>query len=150
MVVDESIDFDRSQLGVEHVLGTWTITRDMIVRFARATSDADPRYDGEGSGETLMAPPTFCNALTSGGGRPDIKLAFGNAQLFAGQAIDCIELVREGDTLTATTWLKDVYAKTGRSGKMAFMVWETVFTNQHRCQVVRVRESYVQRQVGTD
>ena len=47
--------------------------------------------------------------------------------------------------IETSTMLKEVYAKTGRSGKMVFVVWETSFTNQNNEDVARVRESYVRR-----
>ena len=52
-----------------------------------------------------------------------------------------------GDSLDATTKLKEVYAKTGRSGKMVFAVWETAFTNQNGIRVALVNESFVRRNV---
>jgi peptidyl-tRNA hydrolase len=42
--------------------------------------------------------------------------------------------------------LKDVYAKTGRSGTMVFMVWETTFRNQKGDVVADVQESYAARE----
>ena len=93
----------------------------------------------------LVAPPTFCNIFTSGIKRPDIKLEFGDTGFFAGQAIECLVPVRPGDTLEARGKLRDVYAKTGRSGKMVFTVWETSFTNQTGEVVALVQESFVRR-----
>ena len=53
--------------------------------------------------------------------------------------------MRPGDTLETKTKLKEVYAKTGRSGKMVFAVWETSLTNQNGDTVALVRESFVRR-----
>ena len=141
------IKFDRRLLGVEHQLGTFHVTRELIIAFARATGETNPAYcDQEPPEDTdLVAPSTFCNIFTSGSARPDIRLEFGDLDLFAGQAIECSEPVRAGDSITASTRLSDVYAKTGRSGKMVFAVWETVFTNQRDVVVARIRESFVQR-----
>ena len=83
--------------------------------------------------------------LVTGASRPDIRLEFGEVSLFAGQSIECIGAVRPGDTLNAKTKLKDVYAKTGRSGKMVFQVWETIFANQSGDTVALVQESFVKR-----
>ena len=94
---------------------------------------------------SIIAPPTFCNMFVSGVTRPDIKLEFGDMSLFAGQAIECVGTVKPGDTLFAKTRLKDVYAKTGRSGKMVFQVWETSFANQGGDTVALVQESFVRR-----
>ena len=147
---DEDIKYDRSLLGVEHPIGQFRVTKEMIVRFAESTGETNPVYlDEEKAKETeyggLIAPPTFCNVFVNGISRPDIKLEFGDLGLFAGQSIECLTPVRPDDTLEATTKLKEVYAKTGRSGKMVFAVWETSFTNQNDETVALVQESFVRR-----
>ena len=150
MTVDEDIVYDRSLQGVEQSVGKFPVTRDMIAGFARSTGETGTAFSGEGEAEALedadlIAPPTFCNVFISGVTRPDIKLEFGDLGFFAGQAIEILAPVRPGDTLEAKTKLKDVYAKTGRSGKMVFVVWETSFTNQKRDTVALVQESFVRR-----
>ena len=153
MATDEEITYDRSFLDVEHPMGTFHVTKEMIVGFARITGETDPlfideeRADGSEHGG-LIAPPTFCNLFTSGRSLPDIKLEFGDTAFFAGQAIEYLGDVRPGNTLEARTKLKEVYAKTGRSGKMVFEVWETRFTNQKGDGVSLVRESFVHRNRG--
>lgn len=150
MTTDEDIKYDRSLLGVEHSVGTFEVTKEMIVSFARSTGETNPLFlDEEKAKESryggLIAPPTFCNIFISGGTRPDVKIEFGDMTLFAGQAIESLSPVRPGDTLETKTKLKEVYAKTGRSGKMVFAVWETSLTNQKGDTVALVRESFVRR-----
>ena len=94
---------------------------------------------------SVIAPPTFCNIFVDGLRRPDIKLEFGDFGLFASQAIENVSPIRPGDTLEARTRLQEVYSKTGRSGKMVFVVWETSFTNQQGETVVLVRDSFIRR-----
>ncbi len=147
---DNDIVFDRSLLGVDHDIGSYSVTEEMIFKFARSTGETNPMYlDAEAGRQSehgsVIAPPTFCNMFVSGVTRPDIRLEFGDVSLFAGQAIECVGLVRPGDTLAAKTRLKDVYAKTGRSGKMVFQVWETSFANQRGDTVALVQESFVRR-----
>ena len=153
MTTDDEIKYDRSLLGVEHSIGTFDVTKQMVVSFARSTGETNPVYlDEKQAAESeyggLIAPPTFCNLLVNGATRPDIKLEFGDIGLFAGQAIESIAPIRPGDTLDARTKLSDVYAKTGRSGKMVFAVWETSFTNQKGEKVALVQESFVRRNRG--
>ena len=148
---DTEIVFDRSLLGVDHEIGSFQVTKEMIVKFAHSTGETNPVYLDDETGEaseygSIIAPPTFCNMFVSGVSRPDIKLEFGDVSLFAGQAIKCVGPVKPGDTLFAKTRLKDVYAKTGRSGKMVFQVWETSFANQNDETVASVQESFVRRQ----
>ncbi len=150
MTTDLDIEYDRSLLGVEHPVGSFDVTKEMIVGFAQSTGETNPMYlDEEKAGQSqyggLIAPPTFCNIFISGAKRPDAKIQFGELSFFAGQAIESLSPVRPGDTLEASTKLKEVYAKTGRSGKMVFAVWETSLTNQTGETVALVRESFVRR-----
>jgi acyl dehydratase len=150
MATAEDIKYDRSLLGVEQRIGSFRVTSEMILEFSQATGETHPLYSDEAKAKaskygSLMAPPTFCNIFIAGFTRPDIKLEFGDVGLFASQAIENRAPIRPGDTLEVITRLKEVYAKTGRSGKMAFAVWETSFTNQHGATVALVRDSYVRR-----
>ena len=147
---DPDLKYDRSLLGVDHDIGVYDVTKEMIVSFARSTGETEPQYlDEEAAKDTeyggLIAPPTFCNMFVNGVTRPDIKLEFGDVGLFAGQSIENLIPARPGDTLAARTRLKEVYAKTGRSGKMVFAVWETRFTNQRGETAALVQESFVRR-----
>lgn len=151
MANEEDIKYDRSLLGVEHVIGTFHVTREMILDFAQSTGDTHPLYSDEEKAKaseygSLIAPPTFCSMFITGFMRPDIKLEFGDMTLFASQAVENLSPVRPGDTLEAKAKLKEVYAKTGRSGQMVFAVWESSFTNQNGDTVVLVRDSYVRRE----
>ena len=146
----QELDFDRSLLGADFDAGTYAVEKDAILVYCKAIGETGPVYTDEDAARaaghpSLVAPATFCAMLVRSSGRPDIKLNFGNRGFHAGEAIESLETVHAGDTLTAKTRLKEVYAKTGRSGTMAFVVWETSFTNQHGQQVVAVQESYVRR-----
>jgi len=146
MTTDEGIVYDRSLLGVETDIGTFELTRETLLGFAKSTGETNPRYVGDENGEgDIVAPSTICNVFVSGVSRPDIKLEFGEISFFAGQSIECKAEIRPGDVLSASTKLDNVYAKTGRSGKMVFAVWETHFKNQDDTTVALVTESFVRR-----
>mgnify|MGYP000849933542 FL=1 len=146
MTTDDGIVYDRSLLGVETNIGTFELTREMMLGFAKSTGETNPRYIGDENGEgDIVAPSTICNVFVSGVSRPDIKLEFGEISFFAGQSIECKAEIRPGDVLSASTKLDNVYAKTGRSGKMVFAVWETHFKNQNNTTVALVTESFVRR-----
>ncbi|MEC7885125.1 MAG: MaoC family dehydratase N-terminal domain-containing protein, partial [Chloroflexota bacterium] len=108
--------------------------------------ETDTKFIGtpDGTGE-VVAPSTICNIFVNGVTRPDINLEFGDLSFFAGQSIECKSEIKPGDTLSATTRLEEVYAKTGRSGKMVFAVWQTTFSNQNDEIVALVNESFVRR-----
>ena len=154
MATEADITYDRSLLGVEHPIGSFHVTREMILEFSKSTGETHPLYIDEAKATasehgSLIAPPTFCNIFTAGFTRPDIKLAFGDLTLFASQAIENLSPIKPGDTLEVNTKLKEVYAKTGRSGMMVFAVWETRFTNQVGETAVLVRDAYVRRERQT-
>ncbi|MBM3224161.1 MAG: MaoC family dehydratase, partial [Candidatus Tectomicrobia bacterium] len=114
----EEISYDRSLLGVEHHIGTFPITADMILAFAAATGEVHPLYSDAAYANAsehgaLLAPPTFSNIFVEGFRRPDIQLAFGEMTLFANQAIEPLAPIKAGDTLEARTKLQEVYAKPG-------------------------------------
>ena len=150
MTTDEGINYDRSYLDRELPIGTFEISREMMLEFSRASGEVNPIYVDEKLAAdseygSIIAPPTFCNLFVNGGEKPDIKLQFGDIGFFAGQAIESLAPIRPGDTIEVTSRLKEVYAKTGRSGKMVFAVWETRFDNQNGETVALVDESYVRR-----
>jgi len=140
----EGIRFDRSQLGVEHPSGKFHVTKEMILDYSRAVGETNSAFSDEKAAlktryKGLLAPPTFVQSLQSDQGRPDIRLEFGDVGAVAGMAIENFLAIRPGDTLESTVKLKDVYAKTGRSGTMVFVVWETTYRNQKGEKVAVLR-----------
>ena len=77
---------------------------------------------------------------------PDIQFEFGESRCTAGQRGQAKEAMVAGDSLTASSHLKEVYPKTGRSGTMVFVVWETTFRNQNGQVVADVQESFAARE----
>jgi len=101
---EDELIYDRSLRGVAHHIGSYTITREMILNFAASTGETHPRYCDAGEVPSseyneLIAPPTFCNIFVDGLRRPDIKLAFGDVNLLASQTIENLGPIRPGDRL---------------------------------------------------
>ena len=118
----------------------------MIIDFAKSTGETNSIHIGDRNGEgDIIAPSTICNIFVNGLTRPDIKLEFGDLSFFAGQSIECKKSIQPEDVLNAYTKLHNVYSKTGRSGKMVFVVWQTTFKNQQGEVVAFVNESFVRR-----
>ena len=145
------LEYDRSLYGVEHEAGPFEVTREMVLAFSESTAEPAPVFsDDEAAAEAgfpgLMAPPTMCTLFVRHVELPDIQLKFGRARFHAGQRVQARAPIYAGDQLTASSHLKDVYAKTGRSGTMVFTVWETTFRNQHGDVVADVQESYAARE----
>ena len=145
------LEYDRSLHGKEHQAGPFAVTPAIIREFSRSIGDANPLFTDDEAARAaghkgLVAPPTLCTIFVRGVELPDIKLQFGRARFHAGQRVQPKATVLAGDQLTASSHLKEVYAKTGRSGTMVFIVWETTFRNQEGDVVADVQESYAVRE----
>jgi len=146
------IEFDRDILGKEFVLGTFDVTQEMIQGFARAVGETDPKYlDAEVAKEGvtggLIAPPVFYDVFRADQ-LPDPKVKFGKVAFNAGQRCEFYAPIRPGDTITLKTRITDVYEKTGRTGKMVFIVRQTIYENQLGEAVAMVEQSQVRRESG--
>ncbi len=100
---------------------TFVLTPEQIAGYARACGERAPRYVDPAHAD-FQAPPTLPTSF-----RPTRRLPEGFPKLpglgmDAGKAVAPKAPIRPGVTLTARTHLHDVYAKTGRSGRMTFMV----------------------------
>ena len=145
------LEYDRSICGKEHVAGPFEVTHGQVRAFAESLGVTDPVCLDETAAKEAgyrgqVAPPTFCTLLMSGLTLPDIGLKFGRIQAHAGERVRPRSLIIAGDRLTASSCLKDVYAKTGRSGTMVFCVWETTFQNQDGQVVAEVTQSFARRE----
>jgi hypothetical protein len=85
------------------------------------------------SGETLpefvdpaypdfQASPAFIASLAAGRHLPIDFPSLGGIPMDGGKAVTCIRPVRAGEPLTGRTHLHEIYAKSGRSGRMIFLV----------------------------
>ncbi len=145
------LHYDRSLYGKEHLAGPFEVTKEQIQAFTQSVGETNPVVLDEAAARAagfdgLVAPPTFCTVLVHRVSLPDIKLDFGKMQVHAGQRVQPRAPIVAGDRLTASSHLKDVYAKTGRSGTMVFIVWETTFRNQNGDVVADVQESFARRE----
>jgi acyl dehydratase len=146
------IEFDRSILGKEFVLGTFQVTEDRILAFAQAVGETSPQYvNPEAAQKTasggLVAPPIFYDVFRADQ-PPDPKVRFGKVSFNAGQRCEFYSPMRPGDTITLKARITDVYEKTGRTGKMVFIIRETTYENQNGEKVAVVEQSQVRRESG--
>ena len=133
------VQLNRGLIGKEFPPYAVTVERGRIKEFARALGDLNPFYLDDRVGAAsewgdLIAPPTF-------------------AVTFRDEAVDTAALLRElgtdisrvlhgeqefkihrqlqpGQTYLCRTKVVDVYEKSGKSGRMAFMVRETAITDR--------------------
>ncbi len=143
-------EYDHSLYGVEHESGPFPVTEEIVETYTRSVGEDNPIFTDRESARAagysnVVAPPTLC-ALFERGELPDIKLQFKGRQFHGGQRVEPRAPIMVGDTLTASSHLKDVYTKTGRSGTMVHVVWETTFRNQDGAVVADVQRSQVVRE----
>ena len=147
-LIKRQLEFDRSLLGQVFPVGSFAITRKLITKINKAVGETDQIYtDVEAAQDAghpdLLAPPTICNLLVRGIKRPDVKLkGFSRMRVHGGQALYSIKPIHAGDKLDARIHLEEIYTKTGRTGTMAFIVWQTDFFNQAGELVTEVKESF--------
>ncbi len=70
----------------------------------------------------FQAPPTYVSTLVGGRSMPPDFPSLGGMGMDAGKSVQWKAPVRDGATLTGRSHLHDIYAKTGRSGRMTFLV----------------------------
>ena len=147
------VEFDQSILGKEFVLGSFRVTEEMITAFAQAVGETSPQYVSPETAKNtssggLIAPPIFYDVFRADQ-VPDPKVKFGKVSFNAGQRCEFHAPIRPGDTITLKARITDVYEKTGRTGKMVFIVRETTYENQKGEKVAVVEQSQVRRESGS-
>ena len=150
--VADSIEFDRSVIGVDAPVGSHLVTREEIIAYATAMGETNPLYMDEEAAKAgpygdIIAPPGFYHSLRLNQ-MPDPRVQSGdrNSGYIAGQSIEYFEPIQAGDTISAKVQVADVYTKTGRTGTLVFVVRRTTYTNQHGRTVMIVDASNVRRE----
>jgi acyl dehydratase len=148
---EQQARYDPSVVGVEVPLGSREISAEDIRTFCEAVGETNPLYldptaAALGSFGAIVAPPAMLATLSMGQGL-DPKVTFGNATLNGGQRCEFRFVVRVGDAISATTAVSDIFEKTGRTGRMLFVVRRTTYTNQYGEVVAVIENSTVHREI---
>jgi acyl dehydratase len=147
-------------IGVERVR-RYEVTRRDIKRFAQAIGATDRvHYDEDHARTTrhggIVAPPLFCQSLTYDDVPPSQLLPDGSPQeldvpiparrtVGGGSEYTINRLVRAGEVITATSALKDVRTKQGKSGVLYLVSVETRFTDEAGLPVATEVATYIKR-----
>tara|TARA_A100001037_G_scaffold304797_2_gene342809 strand:+ start:832 stop:1284 length:453 start_codon:yes stop_codon:yes gene_type:complete len=102
----------------------FNLTSEQCVEYALACGELEPRYTDE-THPDFQAPPTFPSSFRTSQHLPSEFPKLPGLGMHAGMAIHPRKPIRPGVDLTAKTYLYDIYEKTGRSGRMTFMVSRT-------------------------
>ncbi len=132
------IDRLRARIGVDGEPVTAAVEAGHVKRFAAAIGDPNPRWEKE-------APPTFLVALAPVALHLSEAEEYGKGWLNGGNRFEYLAPVKIGDRITATGRVADVYEKSGSSGNMLFIIFETEYVNQSGGAVGRLRGTMIRR-----
>jgi len=165
MLPEEVKKFIGQQVGTS----IFEVEKEPIRRFADAVDDPNPLYWDEEYAKksrygSIIAPPGFISspwyggravkwgkkeAATEGLGRADLIMALVQAGywrvLDGGMEYEFFMPVKAGDTIKSVSVVKDIIEREGRTGKMAFMITETTYTNQKGEVVAKARGTSIHR-----
>jgi len=126
--MDADIQAIRDQfLGQDFDEKRFEIDPNVTAEYARLCGETLPKFRPEDP--DFQAPPTFVACLSGGRSLPSGFPRFGLG-MDAGKGIECLKPVRTGQTLIGKTHLHDIYTKTGRSGRMIFVVARLAFFDE--------------------
>lgn len=133
------VDRLRARIGVPAPSDEAMVEAGSLRRFAEAIGDSNPRW-------RIEAPPTLLVALV-----PEFETQlveaeeYGKGWLNGGNRFEHFEPAKVGDRITVTGKVVEVYEKTGSSGPLLFIIFETEYVNQHGRMVARLRGTVIRR-----
>ena len=89
--------------------------------YAKACGELDEKFT-DPEHEDFQAPPTYVATLVGGRSLPEDFPRMNGVSMDAGKGVEWLAPIRHDVTLTGKSHLHDVYTKTGRSGRMVFLV----------------------------
>jgi hypothetical protein len=99
---------------------SFEVRQEAMLEFAAACGETAPRYTDPAHAD-FQAPPTFCARFHGRRMLPGDFPALG-IPLDAGKAVMPQQPIRAGAKLVGKSHLHDIYEKTGRTGRMIFLV----------------------------
>jgi len=149
MTIDEqAIKELESRVGVEAQPLVYEIEKGMIRRFAAAVGDdnllwQDEEYAIKSQYGGIVAPPNLILTLGFGGllkkyiDDPSVTVLHGSTEL------ECHRPVRAGDTISATSSVKNVRQRQGEVGTMLFVTFDIAYSNQKKETVAACRQMVI-------
>lgn len=120
--VDEDIQALRDEfLNLEFDEVTFEIDGERCAEYAKSCGETAPRFTDPGHPD-FQAPPTFVSTLVGRRNIPENFPSLGGMGMDAGKLVEWFAPIRAGSTITGRSHLHDIYTKTGRSGRMVFLV----------------------------
>lgn len=107
-----NLEFDRKD---------FVLDPEKVVTVAKMSGESLPQFCDRHHPD-FQASPAFIASLSAGRHLPIDFPTLGGIPMDGGKAVTCIKPVRPGEPLTGRTHLHDIYDKSGRSGRMIFLV----------------------------
>jgi len=123
---------------------TFNIDPAVTTEYARLSGELSEKYL-DTSHPDFQAPPTYLACLSGRRSMPEDFPRFGFG-MDAGKGIECFAPVRPGQALVGRTHLHDIYTKTGRSGRMIFVVTRIEFYDEAGVHVANSDSRSVMRE----
>ena len=114
-------DLKKRFLKVDFDEQTFSVTAAKLVDYAKACGEQAPRYT-DPSHPDFQAPPTFPSSFSAGRRLPDGFPNLPGLGMDAGKAVSPKKPIRPDTKLTGRSHIHDIYTKSGRSGRMVFIV----------------------------
>ena len=124
---------------------TFVVDASDIVNFALACGELAPRYT-DPSHPDFQAPPTFASSFHAGRRMPEGFPKIPGLGMDGGKASSLKQPIRPGISLVGRTHLHDIYAKTGRSGPMTFLIMRMEIYDSEGVQLATADTSVVIRE----
>ncbi len=125
---------------------TFTLDPEKTAEFAVLCGETQQKYLDQ-SHPDFQAPPNFVASLSGGRSLPSDFPRFG-VGMDGGKAVYWFKPVRPGTPLIGRTHLHDIYTKTGRSGRMVFVVSRIEFYDPEGNHLANSDSRMVMRERG--
>lgn len=127
--MDNDLEAIRQEfLNYEFEVKAFDVVAEDLVSFAKACGEQLPRYTDTADPD-FQATPTWASSLARGRNLPETFPMFGGVALDGGKDIEPLAPIRPGMTLTGRSHVHDIYSKTGRSGRMIFVISRMALTD---------------------
>jgi hypothetical protein len=123
---------------------TFNIDPAVTTEYARLSGELSEKYLDTNHPD-FQAPPTYLACLSGRRSMPEDFPRFGFG-MDAGKGIECFAPVRPGQALVGRTHLHEIYTKTGRSGRMIFVVTRIEFYDEAGVHVANSDSRSVMRE----
>jgi hypothetical protein len=97
------------------------INGNSFAEYSKACGELDPKFTDPDHSD-FQAPPTFVSTLVGGRQMPSDFPRLKGVGMDAGKYVEWLAPIRAGAKLVGKSHLHDIYTKSGRSGRMVFLV----------------------------